>query len=352
MQNKIFLLSGNNSFFRRKEREKIIQEFQSLEKGTVFRFNLTPGSPEELKTRISRKIRSYSFFQEKELILIKVELPERKTSQGKKGARDKVSSGKKKMGFFHESFVASLILKIPKHITLIIEIDGVLEKNSILKNLFEKISDSQTIDFSTKKGGETIAIRSLVNNYLLQEKITISSALIEELINKNKDDYWSIFNSLEQAVLLFHAKDKNDNLNDSLANLWELREEKKIFSLLDAIGRKDQKNALSLLYQIISENTIRFGGEIPAVLGLVSLLKRQITQLLALKENISPQEATKKWGIPPFAYTKTQYHSSLFGEQFLCSAYEGLLNIQQKAKSGLNSPLPLLDFLILRLISH
>jgi len=339
MEKQIILLAGNNSFFRKKEKDKIIDSFRKEKGNGVSFFALNPNSSEELKAKISQKIKGFSLFAEEELIVIKVEKSEKKAGT------------KKKEPLFCESFLASLCLLKASTIQLLIEIDGEIREKDILVPALSKIGGTTALFFNINPKEASGDLRNSIREYLSKEKISVDNFLIEKLIMVNGGDFWGVFSSLNQASLLFHAKNQSQGEED-LITLWNLKEEEKIFALLDAIGKKDQQRTIGLLYKIIQENTLKFGDEKKAILGLISLLRRQIKQMLSLKGNLSQEEAFKKWKIPYFAFSKVKFHSSLFAESFLLKSFDSLVSLSEKVKSGQNSPLPLLDFLVLRLISH
>lgn len=341
MTEEIIFLTGEDSFFRRKEKKNLLENRKKIDpKAKLSFFTLDQALKfKETRNALEQKTKSQSLFSEKEIVFIKVKKPE-----GKKNARIK-----KEDLIFAEDFLVSICQKKPSSLSLVIELEYSPDKKSVLFERLEKQKSITFLNFPLSSGNQKFSLEKYIQDFFRKENLSLNQNLVKKILIQKESGLWEVSNALEQLKLLSASKKIRD---EDLFLLWDVKEEETIFAFLDAALRKDQKKAFSLLYRIIAENTLKFGDEKKAILGLISLLRKQIKQLLAFKEGISPEEAFKKWRVPTFAFSKIKFQSSLFEEKFLIQIFSQLISVTEKVKSGQNSPLPLLDFLVLRIISH
>lgn len=82
---------------------------------------------------------------------------------------------------------------------------------------------------------------------------------------------------------------------DAVADIVVKVRETSAFSLVDAVGRRDRKKALSLLHEVLDER------EGPKLLGLFAWSVRQLLKFKAATEaGEAPEDAAKSAGAPPF----------------------------------------------------
>ena len=352
MKGQIILLAGNNSYALRKEKKKMIQSFLSENPaGNVSRFVLEANPDWLLKEKIKNKLFNSSLFSSKELVVIKLQstqeelsLPEEKNSSSPKEPAPK----EKKED--NEVFLTSILENVPKDFQVIVDTDKKIRKNSPWQKMVSKGLVSLK-EFNLNPKEDSFKLREEIKKFLLEEQIVIGNYLLNELISSKGGNYWSIFSCLQQASLLLHSLSERQN-DEKVAALWDLQENQNVFRFLDAVGNKDQKASLTQLYKIVEENKLRFPDEITVTLGLFSLIRKQVEHLLLVKEGLPLQKAEGDWKIKPFVFFKAKRQSSQFRREFLIFVLEKIAELQEKAKSGLVSPLPLLDFLVFRLISH
>jgi|GEM_PF-1943268 len=344
----IYLLYGDHSYARKRAKDEIVQKYRESSGGNIACFTVSfgdPGSQSAVYSRIKQKLTAESLFGQEELLIIYF----------RNGDSAAISRGKKKTFLpSDEKIIVSYLSRIPSNIKLIIEIPVVLPDRSLLYQTVKNLNgDIQIFKLPAAKDKSTV--NSAIQDFLKKEKINIDGYLIQKLVEAGKGDWWYIFTALEQAALLARSKNilgSNTLGNKDFISLWDIPEERSIFKLFDAIGRGDQKAAFSLLYENSLKSKIKSGGEMEITLGFVSLMARQVRQMIALKSGMTAQEAQKNWQVPVFAFSKLKQQADCFGKEFLLLAYEKLVELQEKAKRGLYSPLMLVDFFVFYLVSH
>jgi len=333
LNSRIFLLHGNNSFFRKKKKRAIIQSWMKDKASrlvTSFYLEAESQKEKEERGRIGQKINVTPFFVEKELLIITL--------------------GPKK-SLELEKFVAGLLNRLPSPIDLIIEAEyHLLVSSSLLKEALKQ-SGCQVIDFKLPPRKNRLAFDAEVRTWIKEQELNLDWPVVNQLINSSQHNFWFVFTALEQAAAL-QKRFPGKNISSRAVELWNLDEDKSIFWLFDAIGRGEKAKALDLLYSINSRNIFRSGEDVKSVLGFSTLMARQLRQMIAVKEGISQKIAQTEWQVPPFAFNKLRYQAACFSLDFLGEAFLRLVKLQQNAKRGLASPLWLLNFFVLYLISH
>jgi len=333
----LIFLYGNHSFARKKAKENAINTLYGEKKRDVTSFSVSVGTGRDngILSKIRQKLAGQSLFARQEIVV--VNLGGDRTNSAPAG-----------------EFIRPLLSRIPSNITLILDIAADLPRSSKLLKTVKKLGgDIQSFKLPSVKDRSSLFVE--VNKFLAREKVNIDSYLVQKLINAGGGDWWYAFSALEQAVLLSHSCLETQNrilTETSLQELWDLQEEKSIFRLFDAIGRGEKAQAFNILYENSAGSGSRSGKEIETTLGLITLMARHISQIIAVKGGVSPGEAQKIWRIPTFAFSKLKHQASFFSLDFLKLAYEKLTELQEKAKSGLRSPLSLIDFFVFYMISH
>ncbi len=114
------------------------------------------------------------------------------------------------------------------------------------------------------------------------------------------------------------------------------------FQFIDAVIDGKIKISLYLLEKIAKEQKIQESDETKIALGLLGLLAFKINRLILLQETENAQMAQKKLGISPYFFNHEKEQSSRFNRKTLFELLKKTVIAQDKAKSGLYSPLSLL----------
>lgn len=330
----LYLFQGNHSFARKKAKAELLAGLVNV---SYFTVPVDASTKNPVVDKIRLKLTGLALFTQKETAVLRF-LESEKVSRGRKAA----------WRIPLEEVFLDLITKTPDHITLVIELPAELPKASkFLKLIIKSGGKIQTFKLPPLK--DRNALSDEAKEYLSREKVKLDNYSLQKLVDMAKGDWWFVFTALEQAVLYSRSQ---ESLVLNLEELWNLQEDQNIFRLFDAIGQGNKALALRLLYENNAREDLRSGKDVEKTLGFISMMARQLKQLIALKGNITSSEAQKEWQIPVFAYNKVKHQASFFSNDFLAQAYEKLTELQAKAKRGLYSPLSLVDFFILYLISH
>lgn len=333
----LHLLHGNHSFLRLQAKKEAIRNYRLSKNENVNFLKVSSEENAEDLNSVKQKLASNSLFAAEELLVISF------------SASVRVSQRKKK-DFWGADIVLPYLSKLPSNLSLLLDVSIKLPAASKLLAGVKKNNGSVQL-FELPSAKNRGSLQSAIRDFLSENKIEIDSSLVYRLIEQGQGDWWFVFSALEQAVLLLNALGKKRD-DDYIAQLWNIPEEKNIFRLFDAIGNGNQKEAFSLLYANTGKDGARADTEVETVLGFTSLMARQLRQMLAVKEGMNLVEAQKSFQVPGFAYGKLKCQVVGFDTGLLVNTYRKLTEVQEKAKSGLWSPLSLVDFFVIYLISH
>lgn len=124
------------------------------------------------------------------------------------------------------------------------------------------------------------------------------------------------------------------------------KEGKESFQFAEAVIGGNTRNALYLLEKIIQEQKKSGLDEVAIALNLLGLLAFKTNRMAALKEVSSAGEAKEKIGMAPYFFQQEKNQSDDFSRETLLKLFQKIVSAQQKAKSGLYSPLSLLTTFI------
>ena len=334
----IYLLHGGNSFARKNAKKQLIDQL-SQPGDTVNNFFIPAGAGAKnlIFEQIRQKLTGGSLFGTPEIMAVSFL------------AQDKPGRGRTRSdGGIETELIHPWLPLVPSNITLVIEIAAELPKTSHLLKLVES-QGGQIQLFKKPLVKNWDALSQAAREYLAKEKVKIDPYLLNRLVGASQGDWWYVFSALEQAVLL---KQSGELQSENLLKLWGLGEDQNIFQLFEQIGNGNKAKALVLLFENTAKKALKTGQEVEQALGLISLMARQLGQLIAVKSGADAASAQKDWQIPFFALPKLKQQAAHFSTEFLAQAYEKLAELQEKAKRGLYSPLPLIDFYVLYFISH
>lgn len=328
---KLYLLHGQG-FLKKRAKEKIISEFKEKHGKNVIFFSIDPVKLSDSLTAVQVKLTHTALFSEKELLVIKIP--------------SEISSAKNKIKPLCKALIP-LLEKIPDHIYLILDFPFEIDHKN---TLFKKISNTKAFASqcfpAIKKNDKATFLKQIID-YLKKEKANnVDRNLLLSLIEKSSANEEYIFSALDQGILLSRAL--GDKLkNSDYERIWNLKEEKSIFKLLDAISAANKPLSLQLAYELSSKEHSYSGKEVESVLSFTGLFARHIRQLIAIKCDVGSTEASRNWGVPGFIFYKLKGQAACFNLETLVAILKKLITIQEKAKSGLVSPLPLIEFFIL-----
>jgi len=334
----IYLLHGGHSFARKRAKRDIVDKY-AAQGASVNSFTVPAeaGVKNPVFEVIRRKLTGQSLFAQQEAVAVNFLAPE-KTGPGRRAAWPVPTAEP----------IIPFLARIPSNVTLILDVPVDLPQSADLLKAVKKLA-GDIRPFKLPPLKDKSAILGEAKKFLAEENVQLDNYLVQRLVESTQGDWWYVFSALEQAVLLNRS---GEPPTENLLKLWDLQEDQNIFRLFDAIGQGNKASALSLLYENGVKAGLKSGGEVEQTLGFVSLMARQLRQLIAAKSGLDAAAAQKDWQIPFFAWPKLKQQATHFSTEFLAQAYGKLAELQEKAKRGLYSPLPLIDFYVLYLISH
>ena len=206
------LFHGKNEGYKREEITKIKEKL---------RIKITGYDEKQILENTDdffEKSLNKSFFDEKEIILIN-----RCSDKIAKLVEDLVEKGVNDMTFIFNS--------------------EILDKNSKLRNLFEK-SKSQLVSVAFYPDNNEILFK-IAQQLFKEKKISLSSECINLIIDKCAGDRKNLFNEIDKIQL--YLKDKKSITNEEIFKLINLSENHSINDLINNCLAKKQKKLLSIL---------------------------------------------------------------------------------------------------------
>lgn len=160
----------------------------------------------------------------------------------------------------------------------------------------------------------------------------ISSDAVEALLEATGDDLAAIEDGVERLSLFVGQGEPIEV--DSVTTCVSRARVESIWSLVDAIGLRDRKTVVGAAQSLLADR------EPP--LRLLAMVARQLRIVArmrtALAEGLSPQEATKRAGAPPFKARELTKSARLFSSSNLGRAFSVLAETDRALKSSKRPP--------------
>ena len=244
-----FLLYGNNTGLIQ---ETINQSLKPIKSKNIFNYD----EDEIIKDveKFEESILNVSFFERDKLIIIS-------------RSTDKILK-----------VIEAIIEKNLDDLSIILISKG-LEKKSKLRNFFEKSSKTICIPFY-EDNNQTLV--SLVQKFLLEKKIKISSENINLIVERARGDRINLYNELNKIDVFSKSKKRIEA--DDILKLTNLSENFSIYDLVDNSLAKNKKKTLNIL----NENNFAVEDCILILRIFLAKLKRllKIQKELEIKKNI------------------------------------------------------------------
>lgn len=207
--------------------------------------------------------------------------------------------------------------------TVMIFVEEEVDKRS---KLFKKVqSKGKVVCFETPSGDK---IKRWVLGILKKEKKKISEQAYELFLEKTGTNMSNISSELEK--LICYTLDREFITNEDVEAVCVTTIANKIFEMVDAISRKQQKQALKLYYDLLSLK------EPP--MRILFLIARQFNILLQVKElkskGLDNRSIAEKTGLRDFVVSKCINQSSQFTKKQLKQAVEGCVAAEENVKTG------------------
>ena len=256
-----------------------------------------------------------------------------KGGKTKKGKRSGKGSTESRAGF--EKGLAAYIPHTPDSSVLIVLVDELLDANNpLLKAAGEH---GKIIQSSLPRGA---ALESWINKRAKSLGVTIEGDAATLLANFIGSQLRLLANELDK--LATYVGDGGAITVDDVRKLSAQVQEARIFDLTDALAQRNQKQALTILHDLLAD------GEPP--IKLISTITSQVRSLLLVKELSqkgmrSPQIASTL-GMAPFVADKAARQVGKFTAAQLEVAYRQLLATDASLKRSRMTPEMALDLLV------
>ncbi len=156
----------------------------------------------------------------------------------------------------------------------------------------------------------------------------ISNEATSLLINYIGNDLWQLDHEISK--LAHFSKDKIEE--DDVKNLVQAKTDENIFTLIDALGKKDKALALKLL-----EEKLHHGINHQYILTMIVRQFRMIIKAKSLADNINgPGHLSQLLKIHPLVAEKTLSQSKMYKIEELKKIYNELLHLDEKFKTSQN----------------
>lgn len=296
----VFLFHGDDTYTHREKLRFWQQEFEKKYGGDI-NVNILSGR-DATAQELFQICSAVPFLGEKRFTVIKNFLSE--------GAKDEITK------------MAELLEKIPDFCVLIFSETGALDRRI---GLYKKIQkQGKVMEFPALTGSKLIAwIEKTVGR--CQGKIEKEATLaLTELLS---GDLYRLENEI--AKLAAYARGREITKAD-IDLLVDVKLETSIFRLTDGIGQKNTRTALLALHQLIET-----GEELPRILYMIM---RQFRIILCVKDlaeqRLGRDEIVSKLKEHPFVISNTLNQAKNFSTEQLARAYELLIDIDTKLKTG------------------
>ncbi len=256
-----------------------------------------------------------------------------KGGKAKKGKRSGKGNTESRASF--EKGLAEYIPHMPDTSVLIVLVDELLDANN---PLLKAAGEHGKVNQSTlPRGG---ALESWISKRAKSLGVTIDGDAATLLANFIGNQLRLLANELDK--LATYVGDGGTITVDDVRTLSAQVQEARIFDLTDALAQRNQKQALTILHDLLAD------GEPP--IKLISTISSQVRSLLLVKELSqqgmrSPQIASTL-GIAPFVADKAARQVGKFTAAQLEVAYRQLLATDASLKRSRMTPEMALDLLV------
>jgi DNA polymerase-3 subunit delta len=256
-----------------------------------------------------------------------------KGSKTKKGKKSGKGSADSRASF--EKGLAAYILRIPDSAVLIVLVDEVLDANNLL---LKAAGEHGNVIQSTLPRGA--ALENWISKRAKNLGVSIERNAATLLANFIGSQLRLLANELDK--LATYAGEGGTITEEDVQKLSAQVQEARIFDLTDALARRDQQQALTILHDLLVD------GEPP--LKLISTITSQVRSLLLVKElsqkGLRSAQIATTLGIAPFIAEKAARQAGKFTPMQLEGAYRQLLATDAALKRSRMTPEMALDLLV------
>lgn len=183
----------------------------------------------------------------------------------------------------------------------------------------------RAVEFAQQK--EQLITRWILGR-LKKENKKITQSVLELFLSKTGPDMGNIDKELEKLLCYTLHKEVVEACDVQAVCTEQITNQ--IFEMVNAIGKRDQKRALSLYYDLLALKE--------APMRILYLMNRQFRILLDLtsmqKAGLDAKTMASKAGIPPFAVRRSLEQAARFQEKELIQALNDGASLETDSKTG------------------
>jgi len=241
-----------------------------------------------------------------------------------RGLLERVEQGNREL----REALLDYIPKLPPTTWLVLEEERTIgEDNPILAEArkLEKAGKAKVLTFERLKGEK---LNAWIRERAEEKGIEITLEAVEELAAFVGDELRILDSELDK--LAAYVNGQRPVTRDDVHALVSYIREASIFSMVDAMGRKDAKSALDVLHRLLDQ------GEHPlAILGMVvRQIRIMILVKALLKRGYSAKQIARRLRLHTFVVEKAIRQASSFSTRQLKAIYQRLLELDVEMKTG------------------
>ncbi len=245
-------------------------------------------------------------------------------------------------GFFKNSCetLANYLPNLPSS-TILVFTESEVDKRGKMYKAANK--SGRAIEFAQQN--EQLLTRWILGR-LKRENKKITQNVLQLFLSKTGSDMGNIDKELEKLLCytlnkeVIDATDVNAICTEQVTN--------QIFEMVHAIGKRNQKRALSLYYDLLALKE--------APMRILYLINRQFRILLDLKSmqkaGLDAKTMASKAGIPPFAVKRSLEQASCFSKTELIQALNDGISLETDSKTGKITDQIAVELLIVKYSAH
>ena len=291
-----YLLYGKESYLTRLYRDKLRDAI--LGEADQMNFSRFEGKDIDLR-EVNDIAQTLPFFNDRRLILIE-------------------DSGL----FKSQSDLTDILMKAPEYTFFLFTEQDVDKRNKAYKfiNDLGIVSEMKSLDDQN--------LRLFVVSLLKPSGKKITQSVVDYFLEKTGDDMDNIYNEVEK--LMSYTSERDTITVEDVDAVTTVQITGKIFHLMDAIGLKQQKKALSLYYDLLSVR------EKPS--HILFLIMRHFNIILQINElsskGFSNQIISQKVGVPAFSVARYINQAKNFTIEQLYKSLKLAADTEEQIKTG------------------
>uniref|UniRef100_A0A7C4R3B2 DNA polymerase III subunit delta n=1 Tax=candidate division CPR3 bacterium TaxID=2268181 RepID=A0A7C4R3B2_UNCC3 len=319
----IFLIHGEDDYLS-SEKLKFFKNGSIKKYGD---FNVTHFDEESINVeKIINEIRSSPFLGEKRVIILEGILTSLKKDEREKIIENSLNSPESTVVIFFEK-QNLLPYKVKDRIKEI-------------EKFIEKIDKKDVFYYNNI---DLVSLNKWVNSRFSSVGFTIEPKAANGLIALIGNNTRQIDNEIKKLVSYKYKEKKI--ISDDVIKMVKANLDTGIFSLTDALAKKDIKNSKKILKNIIDS-----GEDIYGVLGMIAFQFRNLVLIkIAEKENIPQAKILNDTKMNPYVYKKVSQQLRNFSFERLREIYHLIFEADLAIKTGGKEPELALDLLIVNI---